>query len=403
VSEIVFDPASPEHWSDPYPTYARLREEDPVHLREGPGLRCWWLTRYQDVAAVLRDPRFSARRVPSELSAPGAHERIRRLGELLSHMLLVHDPPDHTRLRGLVGKAFTPRVAERLRPRIESIVDGLLGAALARGTGRMDAIRDLATPLPVVVIAELLGVPTRDQMRFKRWSDDIAVVMDGTVRGAGLPRAAESAGELCEYLRAIFAARRRDPQGDLVSGLVAARDRGDSLSEEELVATCVLLLLAGHETTTNLIGNGLLALLRHPEQLGRLRREPRLAAAAVEEVLRYDPPVQSTSRRPHQDVHWRGQLFEAGVELDLILAAANRDPAVFADPERFDLGRADNRHLSFGHGAHFCLGAPLARLEAEVVFERAARRLPQLKLECEEPARRPGFVLRGLASLLVCF
>jgi cytochrome P450 len=401
VTTPQFDPYSPEFQADPYPFYAALRERDPIHYRETPEFRQFWLARYDDVVAVLRDPRFTAERVPEELARDGLPQSFRRLGELIQHMMLLKDPPDHTRLRGLVNKAFTPRVVEGLRARVEHIVDLLLDDVATKG--RLDAIHDLATPLPVIVISELLGVPFEDQWKFKKWSDEIAVVLDGTVRADGLPKAAESAAELAQYLGSVVAERRRTPRGDLLSGMIAARDENDSLSEDELIATSILLLLAGHETTTNLIGNGVLALLRHPEQWRRLCADPRLARSAVEEALRFDPPVQMTSREPREDVAFRDCRFEKGIELNLLFGSANRDPEHFEAPDRFDVARVNNHHVSFGFGPHFCLGAPLARLEAEIAFRRLAERLSDLSLETDAPLRRPGIVLRGLASLPLRF
>jgi hypothetical protein len=395
-----FDPHDPAFQADPYPTYALLRERAPLARFDRRG-SFYWVSRYDDVAAILRDPRFSAERIPEEMMAPGVPDSFRRLGELLTRMLLVRDPPDHTRLRGLVNKAFTPRVVESLRPRAAAIVAELLDAAIPRGA--MDVIRDLATPLPVVVIAELLGVAAADRERFKHWSDDVAVVLDGSIRAAGLPAAASSCAELCEYLRRTLAERRRAPRDDLLSRLLAARERDDALGEDELVATAVLILLAGHETTTNLIGNGVLALGERPEAVERLRRAPELVPAAVEEMLRFDPPVQTTSRAAREAVEISGVRIEPGIEVDLAIAAANRDPAQFRDPERFDLAREPNRHLAFGLGAHFCLGAPLARLEAQVAFAALVRRVPGFKVERAGLQRRPGLVLRGLEALPISF
>jgi cytochrome P450 len=247
-----------------------------------------------------------------------------------------------------------------------------------------------------------LGVPINDQGRFKTWSDDIAVVLDGSVRGSGLPAAADSAAELSEYLRAVVVQRRQEPREDLISRMIAARDHNDALSDDELVANCILLLLAGHETTTNLIGNGALALMRHPDQLERLRRDPTLAASAVEECLRYDAPVQLTSREPLEDLELFGVKFPKGIEIDVIIGSANRDERRFENADQLDIGR-DAHHVSFGHGAHFCLGAPLARLEGEIALGRLAKRLPELALDTDDLVWRPGLVLRGLQSLPVSF
>jgi cytochrome P450 len=403
LCSVEFDYRDPAFQADPYPVYAQLREHEPIAYREEGPDRSFWLTRHQHALALLRDPRFSAAREIGGLQEPSVPLKFQRLGQMLGRMMLNNDEPDHMRLRGLVNKAFTPRVVERLRPRIASIVDGLLGAVMTRGRRRMDVIQDLATPLPVMVIAELLGIPVSDQGKFKIWSDDIAVVLDGSVRPAGLPKAADSAGELSDYLRSVIAQRRRQPREDLISRMIGARDRNDALSDDEMVSNCILLLLAGHETTTNLIGNGALALLRHPDQLKQLREQPELAPAAVEECLRYDAPVQLTSREPFEDVELFGTKFPKGIEIDVIIGSANRDPARFQDADRFDIGRRESGHLAFGHGSHFCIGAPLARLEGEIALGRLAARLPALALDTEEPTWRPGLVLRGLQALPVSF
>jgi cytochrome P450 len=400
----LWDPLAPEFVRDPYACYARLRSEDPVHYVETPGFRFFLVTRYEDVLAVLRDPAYSAQKFPEQLVADamaGPDPSFAALARAVSGMMLIKDPPDHTRLRALVSKAFTPRVVEGLRARIEAIVDELLdGAAKAGG---MDAIGEFAAPLPVIVIAELLGVPAADREKFKRWSDEMVPFIDGTLRASGLVQAARGAQALEAYFRDFIEVRRKDPRSDLMSGLIAAHERDDALSQTELVATAILLLGAGHETTTNLIGNGLLALLRHPREWGRLRREPGLVKSAVEELLRFDSPVQLTSRIPRRDVTLRGCRMAAGVEVNVVLGAANRDPLEFPDADRLDLARAENRHVAFGHGPHFCLGAPLARLEAQVAFSRLVERFPSLRAASQEESRRPGLVLRGLAALPVFF
>ncbi len=397
---IAFDPLSPEFQRDPYPTYRRIREEDPIWLYEP--LNTWLVTRHADVTAILRDPRFRTSDMSRNSDLLPLAERnpgIALVLQAFGNMMLFQDPPDHTRLRGLVNKAFTPRRIEGLRPRIQSIVDELLDACEARG--EFDLIADFAVPLPVIVIAELLGVPPEDRGRLKDWSRRLAVMLDGTVRMAGIPDAAGAGGELVEYLVRIVAARRRAPRDDLLSAMIAAQDRDDALTDMELLSNSVLILIAGHETTTNLIGNGMVSLLERPGELARLRREPELARSAVEELLRFDSPVQLTSRYPLADLEWDGRKFRANQEVNLMLGAANRDPAVFAEPDRLDLARADNRHVAFGFGAHFCLGAPLARLEGQLALGTLARRFQRLGFGAGERTRRPGVVLRGYSSVPV--
>ena len=395
---IEFDPLSPEFQRDPYPTYHELRAEDPIWLFAK--ANTWIFTRHADVTAILRDPRFRNGGIGSNTDLLSVAERIPGVQLLLRafrDMMLFKSPPDHTRLRGLVNKAFTPRRVEALRPRIQAIVDELLDACAARG--EFDLIADLAVPLPVIVIAELLGVPPEDRDTLKDWSRRIAVILDGGVRMGGIPDAGSAAGELVEYLARIFALRRREPRDDLISAMIAAQDRGDVLTDGEMLSNCVLILGAGHETTTNLIGNGTVALLEHPGELARLRDDPALARSAVEELLRFDAPVQLASRHAQTPLEWDGRKVDVDQELNLMIGAANRDPAVFADPDRLDLARSDNRHVAFGFGAHFCLGAPLARLEGQIALASLVRRFPNLAFGRAERVRRPGVLLRGYASV----
>jgi cytochrome P450 len=396
VAELHFNPMDPEFLADPYPTYHRLRAEDPVHRSP---LGFWVLTRYEDVVTVLRDPRFAKEAMMAVVAvrfgiAPGT----------IGLSMLDRDPPAHTRLRSLVSKAFTPRVVERLRPHIQQIVDGLL--ARVEGQGSMDLIEEFAYPIPVIVICELLGVPVEDHEQFKTWSLDIARGLDAIMlpvdsevaRRSGTARQA-----LLGYFRGLIAERRVSPRDDLLSGLIAAEEAGDRLSEDELLATCILLLVAGHETTVNLIGNGTLALLRHPGALRRLRENPALIASAVEELLRYDGPVQRTARMPSDDVQVGGRTIARGEMVMPFIGAADRDPAQFPDPDRLDITRSDNRHVAFGMGIHFCLGAPLARVEGQIAINTLVQRLPGLALATEKPEYRQSLTLRGLTALHLAF
>lgn len=399
---VDYNPLLPEHRRDPYPFYRALRDEDPVHFHAL--LRGWIVTRHADVAAVLRDPRFSADRSKIRIEAmrlPPVRDELRELAAALESTMLFADPPAHTRLRHLVSKAFTPRVIEDYRGRIVEIVEELLAPAAAKR--RLDVIRDLAYPLPVTIIAEILGVPAQDHPAFKRWSDDLAVLLDPFVPADVFERAQQSALEMYHYLRGVFAARRRHPQGDLISRLVLAEERGDLLSQSELFAICALLLGGGHETTTNLIGNGVLTLLTHPRERQRLQDDPRLLETAVDELLRYESPVQFTGRTATADCELGGKRIALGDFLVLGLGAANRDPMEFADPDRLDIGRRDNRHLAFSSGVHACLGGRLAVLEAGIAITSLLRRFPDLRLECDEPQWYPALVSRGLMTLPVCF
>ncbi|HEY7539306.1 MAG TPA: cytochrome P450 [Methylomirabilota bacterium] len=392
-----FNPMDPEFLADPYPTYHRLRAEDPVHHSP---LGFWVLTRYEDVAAVLRDPRFVKEPLAALVAARFGAEVPRGVG--LS--MLDRDPPDHTRLRSLVSKAFTPRVVEGLRPRIQKIVDGLI--ARAEAAGSMDLIEEFAYPIPVNVICEMLGVPVEDHERFKGWSLDIARGLDSIwlPPDSEIPRRSAAARHaISDYFRELIGQRRAAPRGDLLSALIAAEEAGDKLNEEELLATCILILIAGHETTVNLIGNGVLALLRHPAELSRLRATPGLVTTAVEELLRYDGPVQRTARVASDDATIGGHTIHKGEMVMPFIGAADRDPAQFSEPDRLDLSRADNRHIAFGWGIHFCLGAPLARVEGQIAIETLVRRLPRLELVTETIEYRQSLTLRGLKELPVKF
>jgi cytochrome P450 len=397
-----YDPFVKGFYENPYPQYERLLERDPVHLITLGNT--WIVSRFDDVEALLRDPRLSADDRKSR-RFDAMRKRLQKAGawdeeDARTPSMLRSDPPDHTRLRRLVSKAFTPRAVAALEPRIVKIVDELIDSVA--GSGEMDVIHDLAYPLPVKVIAEMLGVPDRDRDRFKHWSDEIVRTL-GVSNLDDFRRSKRAGDELRAYLEGVAEERRREPQEDLISGLLRAEEEGDKLSLAEVFATCSLLLIAGNETTTNLIGNGLLALLRHPEQLELLRDQPGLIDHAVEETLRFDPPVQLTARLVAEPFEFHGRRFQQGQEIVLLLAAANRDPEANPDPCRFDLTRSEIRHLSFGHGAHFCLGANLARLEARIALAALVERLPGLRLAVQKPRWRDNTILHGLESLPVGF
>ena len=400
---VQFNPALPEVQADPYPFYKRLREEEPVHWSEA--VDAWVLTRYDDVVAVLRDPRFSAdRRGARNRYAQEAMAAAEEHGGPLAraNTMLTADPPEHTRMRLLISKAFLPRAVEKLRPHIQDIADELLDAA--QDPGRLDILMDLAYPLPMIVIAELMGVPTEDRAQFKRWYDDVVATLGGGFAAPEvLERGAQIGQELAEYFREVIADRRREPREDLVSILVAGADEGDVLSEGQLLATCVVALIAGNETTRNLIGNGMLALLRNPDQLQKLWQDRSLVESAVEEILRYAGPVQATARVATEDVQIDGRPVKKGQLVFIIVAAANRDPARFPDPEKLDITRRNNHHVAFGSGIHSCLGQPLARLEARIAFDTLARRIPNPRLAIDEVEWGPSFILRGLKSLPISF
>jgi cytochrome P450 len=398
MSEVLFNPLLPEFHADPYPFYRRLREKEPIH--QSP-MGFWVLTRYEDCVAVLRDARFGREEFQQMLSSVYGDETEK---PALPRSMLFRDPPDHTRLRGLVSKAFTPRMIETMRDHIQEIVDRLLDRV--QDAGRMDVMEDLAYPLPVTVICEMLGVPVDDHASIRGWSADIARSLDAI----GLPsdqeiveRGRKSRRALADYFRRLVPERRARPQQDLLSGLIAAEEQGDKLSSDEVIAMCLLLFIAGHETTVNLIGNGTLALLRHPDQLQRLRREPGLIGNAVEELLRYDSPVQRTARITATDAEVAGQPMPKGTMVITALGAANRDPAQFSDPDVLDVARKDPRHISFGFGIHFCLGAPLARVEGQLALGTLLRRMPKLALAESNPEWRESSVLRGLKRLNVSF
>ena len=393
-SAIASDEFGSFDWEDPWPTYDRMRSEAPVWKNS---LDEWVMTRHADCEAVLRDPRFSSNPVhrdpPLELDGS-----FPDLGSVDSHTLLFMDPPDHTRLRGLVSKAFTPRTVERLRPRIQELVDGILDEAAERGS--LDVVADLGYELPVTVICELMGVPLADRQQFAGWSSDASRLLDGFMTAEELQAGLLAAMSFFAYFNNLFDERRAHPGDDLISALLAAEEAGDRLLPEELSSIVVLLFIAGHETTMNLIGNGTYALLRQPDELVRWRGDPSLDVPAVEELLRFDPSAHITGRTATEDIEVNGHMIRKGTGVITLIAAANRDPARFERPDHLDLGRADNHHLAFSQGIHYCLGAALARLEGQIAIGSLVRRFPDMEL-VETPVHRAHFVLRGLTSLQV--
>jgi cytochrome P450 len=409
-SELLADPdlLGADAVADPYPLLDALRAHDPVH--RSARLGGWVLTRHDDVSAALRDPRFSSDRISpyvrTRLAAADAPPGVRAAFAVLERWMVFQDPPDHTRLRRLLSRAFTPRAVQRQRERITAIADELLDALLdpLRGTGRADLLAQYSSPLTASVIADVLGVPRADRGRFTAWSHQIlGLVFGGTGDPDRHASAAAGMGELTAYLADLVAAHERRPADDLITALVDARDEGDALTHEEVIATGVLLLFAGHETTTNLIGNGLLALLRRPAALAAVRDGAVPIGRAVEELLRFDGPAKTIARVAAVDVELRGRTVRAGDRVFLSPAAANRDPAVFDRPAELDLTRAHNPQLGFGVGLHYCLGAPLARLEASIAIPRALRRLHGLRLTGAPLQWHPVLLSRGLRTLPVAF
>ena len=399
---IDYDPRRPDICANPYPAFCELREHDPVHWSEVLG--GWVLTRYADVKWVISDARFSADRIRPFFAHQSAEAQgnLRELAESIGRWMVFHDPPKHTRLRALVNKAFTTSAVERMRPRIEEIVTELLTAVLDRG--EMDVIRDFAYPLPASVIMEMLGQPVEDLDYVKAHSDEVALFVGTAVSTPDkYARAGASIAEMNRYYRDLIATRRRELRDDLLSALIATQEEGDLLSEDELVATSILMVFAGHETTTNLIGNGLLALINHPQELKRLRDDPSLIPSAVEESLRYDSPTSAAVRIAREPTELHGKSIRRGDRLFAMLNAANRDPRRFGEPDRFDASRADNRHLAFGHGIHFCVGAPLARLEAQIAFRAMVSRVEHPQLRIEELQWNDSLVLRGVQSMPISF
>jgi pimeloyl-[acyl-carrier protein] synthase len=398
-----FNPLLPEFVADPYPIYYRLQAEDPVHW--SPRVGAWLVSRYADVAAILQDKRFvKSGFVDLRMAALHIREEELELHPLLlmqRKWLMFLDPPHQTRIRMAFAQAFSPHVIHAMRTDIQEIVDKLIDKVQDRGI--LDLIGDFGHPLPVLVISRILGVPTTDSMEFKQWSQDISRTVDPILTDEILERANVAATAMTEYFQELLADRRKNPRQDLLTDLARAVGSENGLTEEEAVATCVALFVSGYETTVNLIGNGMLALLRHPDQLQLLRENPSLIQSAVEELLRYDCSVQQPSRRALEDVEIGGKVIRKNQRLFLLLGAANRDSTQFPNPDRLDITRKNNAHLAFGRGVHFCVGVWLARLEGQIAISTLLRRLPNLTLQTDTPAWRAASNWRGLKALPVSF
>lgn len=391
--------ATPEGRADPYPRYAALRERAPVH-RSAFGI--WTLTDYDDCQLLLRHPGVG-KDFSSAMNSLGLSDADREAQDRFRNdrsNMLVTDPPDHTRLRGLVTRAFTPRTVEKLRPRIVALVDELLDGFDHDETEVMDA---LAFPLPVTVIGDMLGVPVEDRPLLRPLVRSVTAILELAVSPEALAEAADADAKLGAYFADLVADRRASPRDDLLTKLIEAEDKGDQLTEHELISTIILLFAAGFETTTHLVGNGLLALLRNPGELARLRADRSLLRTAVEELLRYDSPVQIAARTTYEELAVGGQTIPSGSLVLAMLGAANRDPARFRDPDRLDVGRDEGAPMSFGGGIHFCLGAALARLEGQIVLDRLLDRFATMELVGGPPTVRDSLTLRGLTDLRVHF
>jgi cytochrome P450 len=388
---------TPEHRADPYPTYRWLRERHPI-------MDSTWeddtsiLTRFADCEAVLRDPRWSSN--PAHRPMPEGEMDVRTaMSQTGGSILLFIDPPDHTRIRRLVSKAFTPRTVERLRPRVQQIVDELLDDAAERGS--LDVVGELGYTVPVTVICEMLGVPVEDRDLFGPWSSDASRLLDGVLDEETTMKGLLGSMQIINYLNGLIEEHRAHPRDDLLGALIAAEEEGDRLSEDELRSNALLLFVAGHETTMNLIGNGTYALLRNRTQLERLRDDPSLAASAIEELLRFDGPVHLTGRVATEDLEVNGHRFAKDQQVITMISAANRDPERFTDPDTLDIGRQDGPHLAFSYGMHYCLGAALARLEGQVAIPTLVSRFPNMELITDPVEYREHLVLRGLKELRV--
>lgn len=394
---------SPAFQADPFPTFAQMRTQDPVYELKVPtiaGRKYWVVTRYEDIERVLKDNKHFTKGLRYLLSA----EELTRLPHVftkLSNNMLNSDPPDHNRLRSLISMTFTPRLIERWRPRIQTIIDDLLDQVQEKG--KMDLIEDFAFPLPATILIELFGIPDEDKPRFRVWSNRIVEAIGNL---EAILRLDALTVEFETYLHQLISEKRQHPSDDLLGQLIQSEAEGEKLSTQELISTVFLFLIAGHETTTNVISNAMLALLLHPDQMQLLRQDPSLINAAFEECLRYQGPLmKATHYWALEDIELGGKLLQRGDEIALMLASANRDPEVFTDPDMLDILRQENRHLAFGKGIHFCIGAPLARLEGQLAIATLLRRLPNLHLNVDPQTLtwRPGLFIMALDTLPLAF
>jgi len=399
-ADLGFRPGDLGFIADPYPAYADLRAAG--RILHNPETEQWIIPHHQDVNALLRNRRFGRTYLHlathEEMGRPEDPPHTAPFWHLIRNGILDMEPPDHTRVRRLVAKAFTPRRVEELRPTVQWLMDGLVDEVL--GAGEVDLIARVAEPLPVTVIAELLGIPQADRHHLRPWSAEICRMYELNPTEEDGRAASAAAVEFSDYLRGLIRERRRQPTEDLIGGLVQVIDQGDRLTEDEMIGTCVLLLNAGHEATVNMTGNGWWALFRNPDQLARLRADHALIPRAVEELMRYDTPLQMFERWVLEDVEIHGVPVARGQELALLFGSANRDPAAFDRPDSLDLGREPNPHMTFGAGIHFCLGAPLGRVELETSFGSLLRRAPRMELAAE-PEWKPNYIIRGLRELRV--
>lgn len=398
---MSFDPLARDFQHNPYPVYDELRSTTPIFYWEP--WKIWFFTRYEDVNTLLRDRRLGRTMEhilpPEQRYVPPA--AIEPFAKLSQHSMFDKEPPEHTRLRGLVHKVFTPKRVESLRGQVEVICNALVDAVADKG--EIEVLNDFAVPLPVNVISELLGVPESDRHLLRPWSNNIVAMyeLDHTPEQERL--AVQSSIDFADYLRNLADERRANPQDDLITALVQVEEAGERLTMDELIATCVLLLNAGHEATVNVIGNGLWALLQYPEQMRKLVQNPALIPTAIEELMRFDTPLQLFRRWVLEDMEYAGHHFKVGDELGFMFGAANRDPSRFDKPNQLDVTREDNPHITFGGGVHYCLGAPLARLELQIAYRTLLSRLPNLRLVGDAPQFKDAYVIRGLHDLRLRF